>query len=264
MNAAQPYIDELLDELQAELAELEGDETAPRCEYCGGIEYVDVAEAWLDDRAWQLATCCEVSRELWLDEMQHWSRHDWRRFFELRLGLEVRDLVDRDPGIAGFVLDFGITVGEVTLQQAKDFVREHHRHNKPPCGWRWGHGAYNGDELVAVAMVGRPVARMIDADSVVEVNRLCVNHDLPAGVVWNACSQLYAAAAREAKRRGFDKIITYTLESEAGGALRASGWNDEAITKGGTWNRPSRQRVDTAPTCRKVRWARELNRRRAA
>jgi len=259
------YIDEIPDELEAELLEDDGDEDAQRCDACGRVEYLDVTEVWLEDRAWQLATCCEYSRDAWLTEMsRYWSRHDWRRFFELRVGIELRDVVDREPGIDGYALDFGITIGEVTLQQAKAFVLEHHRHNRPPCGWRWGHGAYNGTELVAVAMVGRPVARRLDHHAIVEVNRLCVDHTQPAGVVWNACSQLYGAAAREARRRGFERIITYTLETENGGALRGAGWLEEAITKGGTWNRPSRARVDTAPTCRKIRWARELKQRRAA
>lgn len=261
----QPYIDELLEQFEAELLEDEGDTEAHRCEACGSIEFVDVFEVWREDRAWQLWTCCEYSRDQWLTEMsRYWSRHDWQRFFWLRTGLELRDVVDREPGIDGYCLDFGITVGEVTLQQAKDFVRQHHRHNRPPCGWRFGFGAYNGTELVAVAMVGRPVARMLDHERVVEVNRLCVNHELPAGVVWNACSMLYAAAAQEARRRGFERIITYTLETEDGVALRASGWLEDGMTKGGTWNRPSRARADRAPTCRKRRWARELVKRRRA
>lgn len=122
----------------------------------------------------------------------------------------------------------------------------------------------NGADLVAVAMVGRPVARMIDGAKVVEVTRLCVNPQLDQELAWNACSMLYAEAAREAKRRGFEKIITYTLESESGHALKASGWAIEAKTRGGSWSRPSRARQDVGPTCPKVRWAKVLRAARAS
>lgn len=69
---------------------------------------------------------------------------------------------------------------------------------------------------------------------------------------------LYSAAAKEAKRRGFRKVITYTLEEESGHALRAAGWTAEARTRGGSWNRPGRARKDTAPTTPKIRWSRTL------
>jgi hypothetical protein len=36
---------------------------------------------------------------------------------------------------------------------------------------------------------------------------------------WNACSVLYGAAAREAKRRSFQKIITYVFASDVDTSL---------------------------------------------
>jgi hypothetical protein len=106
-------------------------------------------------------------------------------------------------------------------------------------------------------MVGRPVARLLDHTRVVEVNRVCIA-ELEPELVWNACSMLYAAAAKEARRRGFETIVTYTLEDERGSALRACGWTAAALTRGGSWNRTSRPREDKAPTGRKVRWELEL------
>ena len=113
----------------------------------------------------------------------------------------------------------------------------------------------NGDELIGVAMVGRPVARMIDATTTVEVNRVAVV-DNKLGE--HACSMLYGAAAREAKKRGFARIITYTLETEPGASLRGAGWTIEAKTRGGSWNRAARSREDVGPTCKKLRWAKQL------
>ena len=74
----------------------------------------------------------------------------------------------------------------------------------------------------------------------------------------NACSQLYAWATREGKKRGFQKIITYTLTTEKGASLKASGWSFEEICGGGTWHREYRPRKDGHPTIKKVRWSKQL------
>ena len=75
----------------------------------------------------------------------------------------------------------------------------------------------------------------------------------------NACSFLYAAAARICKEMGFWKIQTYILEEEPGTSLKAAGWKFEALTAGGDWNASAKyagkRRVDQ-PMCRKGRWAR--------
>jgi hypothetical protein len=74
----------------------------------------------------------------------------------------------------------------------------------------------------------------------------------------NACSILYAAAARAAKAMGYMRIITYIFETEPGTSLRGAGWTQDPGTYGGqTWaNRPGRKDVNTVP---KGRWSLELN-----
>ena len=74
----------------------------------------------------------------------------------------------------------------------------------------------------------------------------------------NGCSILYAAAARAGQAMGYKRIITYTLPEEGGASLRASGWIEEGQAGGGSWNRPSRGRIDTAPTSIKTRWSKSL------
>ena len=167
-------------------------------------------------------------------------------------GAKARRLIDDEGQL---VIDWNLSIAPITLKAAKEFVRRHHRHCQPPAGWRYGAGIANGRELIGVVMVGRPVARMLDSTSVVEVNRLCINPDLAEGLQWNACSLGYAWAAREAKRRGFTKIITYTLETESGTSLKAAGWHVEHRSAGGVWNRPSRERAPSGPTCAKLRWS---------
>ena len=107
-------------------------------------------------------------------------------------------------------------------------------------------------------MVGRPVARMLDHKSIVEVNRLCIDPSLDKELSAHACSMLYSWSAKQAKKRGFKKIITYILETEKGTALKASGWINDGMTKGGSWNRRSRPRFDSAPTIKKIRYKKSL------
>ena len=42
---------------------------------------------------------------------------------------------------------------------ATEFVTMHHRHHQPPVGHKFSIGLADADELVGVAIVGRPVAR---------------------------------------------------------------------------------------------------------
>ena len=130
----------------------------------------------------------------------------------------------------------------VKLDEANAFVARLHRHHKPVVGHLFSLGAVLNGELVGVAIVGRPVARMRDDGRTAEVTRLCTDGTK------NACSFLYGAAARAAFALGFERIGTYILASETGTTLRASGWRLIGETKGGSWSRPSRGRDDKHPT----------------
>jgi len=225
------------------------------CSYCGEPFEIDLLEVW--GRDFQFSTCCEGVYEDAVAELQGGCRDPWIRELLASYGIPCRQ-IDHDDYNMTLQIDYGLELREIDLATAKAFIAEHHAHHKPSLSWRWGHAVYNGHDLVGVAMVGRPVARMIDGTKVVEVTRLCVRRDLSPGLTWNACSMLYGAAAREAKRRGFQKIISYVLEEEDGTTLKAVGWIREHRTRGGSWNRPGRARTDKAPTCRKWRWAKEL------
>ena len=47
----------------------------------------------------------------------------------------------------------------ITLRTARDFVREHHRHNDPQWGHKFSIGLTVDGVLVGVVTVGRPIAR---------------------------------------------------------------------------------------------------------
>jgi hypothetical protein len=140
----------------------------------------------------------------------------------------------------------------IHLKEAKDFIAKHHRHHGTPVGHKFSIGVENGHGLAGVAVIGRPVARMADDGWTAEVTRLCTD-GTP-----NTCSLLYGASARAAKALGYRKIITYILASEDGTSLRASGWQRDHFSKGGTWSRPSRARDNDHPLEPKVRWVRQL------
>jgi hypothetical protein len=137
----------------------------------------------------------------------------------------------------------------LSLKEANEYVATHHRHHKPVTGHRFSLGVVDLEgELVGVAICGRPVARMIDWHTSLEILRIATDG------TDNACSALYGACRRVAKEMGFARILTYTLESEPGTSLRAAGWVQVSTSSGGEWGRPSRARKNVAPTTPKRRW----------
>lgn len=79
--------------------------------------------------------------------------------------------------------------------------------------------------FVGAAIVGLPVARKTPQYETSEVTRLVTDGTK------NACSFLYAAAARVAREMGFFKIQTFILQEERGISLRAAGWKFDGETE---------------------------------
>jgi len=139
------------------------------------------------------------------------------------------------------------------LRELNAFVSEHHRHHKAVQGHRFSIGVIVDGKLCGGASVGRPVARLTNAKEVLEVTRLVTDGTK------NACSFLYAAAARIGKELGYRKIQTFILDSETGVSLRASGWSLESISAGGDWTRVSKpDRRQDQPQCPKQKWSKDL------
>src|SRR6266511_1671536 len=133
----------------------------------------------------------------------------------------------------------GLRTVPVSFAQACAFVAAWHRHHRPPTGHKFSIGVATDDGvLVGVAMVGRPVARLLDD-----------GHTLPERVATdghrNACSLLYAAAWQAARALGYRRLVTYTQAGESGASLRAAGWRIVAARPPAPgWSRPSRARAD--------------------
>jgi hypothetical protein len=139
----------------------------------------------------------------------------------------------------------------ITQADAARFIAKHHRHHTPPVGAITCLGLWEGETLVGVGVLGRPVSRMLQAQGVCEITRLCVAPD-----VLHAASALAARVRLVAQALGFARCVTYTLAEEGGASLRAAGFQaDMELAGGGEWSVPSRLREKANyPTARKVRW----------
>lgn len=136
----------------------------------------------------------------------------------------------------------------ISLKEANAFVEQYHRHHKPVTGHKFSIGASDGEKIVGVAIIGRPVSRYLDDGWTLEVNRLCTDGTK------NACSFLYAAAWRAARNMGYKKLITYILDSETGNSLKAAGWKCIGKCGGKRWTGARRPEVDLYPAQMKLRF----------
>ena len=140
----------------------------------------------------------------------------------------------------------------ISLKTANEYVTAYHRHHKAVRGCKFCIALTNkNNEIVGVAICGRPVSRYLDDGKTLEINRLCTDG------YRNACSRLYGACARIAKEMGYRKIITYILESENGASLKASNFVCEGTAGGKIWT-GKRHRGNGVPQEMKTRWVKEL------
>tara|TARA_R100000808_G_scaffold3842_1_gene13146 strand:+ start:2019 stop:2459 length:441 start_codon:yes stop_codon:yes gene_type:complete len=142
-----------------------------------------------------------------------------------------------------------MNITPLTLSEAFVFVNNIHRHHPAPQGGLFAIAVSEKEKVVGVAIVGRPVARHNSDSWTVEITRVAVMEGYP-----NACSMLYGACWRAARAMGYKKAITYTLDTEKGTSVKAAGWKCVGQTKGGSWNVPSRPRIDKHPLQKKFKW----------
>ena len=137
-----------------------------------------------------------------------------------------------------------MTVVPITLREANEFVRRHHRHNAPVQrdGGRWAISLEHGGEIVGVAIVGRAVARLLDNSVTAEVLRCCVSPAAPR----NSSSMLYGRCWQVWRHMGGTRLITYNLQCESGASLRGAGFKVVAelpAAEPDKWQRLKRPRV---------------------
>jgi hypothetical protein len=149
------------------------------------------------------------------------------------------------------------------LREANELVLKLHRHLRPIRVAKFSIGATFDGKLVGAAICMRPACRSLDDGRTIEVCRLAAIPFEDDDDARNACSFLYGACARIARDMGYDKIMTYLLNTEPGMSVRGAGWTLEKTGCGGTpqgkrTNRPNGHEVTPVTFMKKQRWARLL------
>ncbi len=139
----------------------------------------------------------------------------------------------------------------IPFRIAKQFISNNHRHNPNVVGCKFAIGIEEENELIGVAVCGRPVSRYLDDGRTLEINRVCTTGKK------NSCSMLYGACCRIAKEMGYKKIITYTLKSEPGSSVKASNFICDGEAGGTHWT-GKRNKGQNIPNEMKVRWHKDL------
>jgi hypothetical protein len=142
-----------------------------------------------------------------------------------------------------------LTIRPVTLDQAQTFVRDWHRHNRDNAGGCWAIACMRDEELVGVAICGRPVSPVMQRRGYLEILRVAVIEGCEG-----ACSMLYARCKRIGQLMGYQRFNTYNRPGETGASLAAAGFRKVAPVRGrskGWGNRPGRAEH---PKQDKFRW----------
>lgn len=136
-----------------------------------------------------------------------------------------------------------------TVRQAIPFVAMVHRKLPRVQGGLWAVSVREAGRVVGCAIVGHPARTQMEDNAVLCVVRVAVIEGHK-----NACSMLYGACARAAKSMGADSLVTYTHDYESGVSLKAAGWVDGGMTKGGEHDRATRRRAPAVDASPKRRW----------
>lgn len=143
-------------------------------------------------------------------------------------------------------------VVHLSLDVANEFVKRFHRHNCPVPGSKINLGVVDERGMLrGVAIIGRPVARVLDDGWTLEVNRVVTD------LCPNACSFLYGAARRVVFELGYRRLVTYTLQAESGASMRGAGWKKVAETTpmtGKGWTSREGRKDQSVYTLPKYRW----------
>lgn len=143
-----------------------------------------------------------------------------------------------------------------SVTRAREVVEAWHRHHGPSTSGLYAAAVATEDGIVrGVALIGRPVARLLDDGFTLEVTRVATD-GTP-----NACSALYGIARRLAATLGYARLITYTRDDEPGTSPRAAGLSDDGPIRARSWNMPGRRRTDKTEIVRRRRWSLELGER---
>lgn len=146
-------------------------------------------------------------------------------------------------------------VRERELRPVSEFLEQRHPLGKVP-GWKACFSARYRDSIVALVVLGRPVARMADDGSEISVTRFCRRDDRPA----NTGSWLIARAREWARLEGFETMSAHSgVAGNYGTVYEAAGFTceDVSIANGSGWLSQGDDR-DTWDDYERRKWVFEL------
>lgn len=142
---------------------------------------------------------------------------------------------------------------ERTRQPINEFLEQRHPLGDVP-GWKACFSARYRDSIVAVVVVGRPVARQ-SPDGELSVTRFCRREDRPA----NTGSWLIARARRWAALEGYDTLSAHAgVAGNYGTVYEAAGFDcvETTVADGAGWK--SREGRDSWDDYQRRKWVSEL------
>ena len=133
----------------------------------------------------------------------------------------------------------------IRYKEACDFVWQYLNQQVPEQGWKFGIAVNDGEKIVAVITVGKPVARYKDDGWTLEATHCCTDGTK------NIQYKLYESALKATKAMGYKRLITYTLISESG-SVKSEGLMKEVSSAVGSQERATLSSIVSFPKEKKV------------
>ena len=145
----------------------------------------------------------------------------------------------------------------VNSEDVDKWIAQHHYLGYSPPGARLRFWIVNSsDEIMGAMMWGRPTARMLDQECLLELTRMCLIDD----TVPNAESQALGKARRWIRKHmpSIKGLLAYasTGARHRGTIYEADGWFPFGKTEGHSWKRKGRCKRRDKDTSPKLRWLR--------
>ena len=118
-----------------------------------------------------------------------------------------------------------------SIKFARKFIAKHHSYLPRVVGGIFALATLQSQELVAVALVGRPRNVHLSRLCIAELYRLAVQPN-----AMHAASFLLARTAKAAFALGYDAIISYVPSKLDATSYRAAGWNPEKRHRAKGWH----------------------------
>lgn len=119
-----------------------------------------------------------------------------------------------------------------TLRRCNAFVQTNHSYLSGVRGCIFTAEAFDGDDVTAVIIIGRPISPQQDDGVTAEITRLCTSGAAP----YATASALIKRARRACKAIGFERIISYCDSQAIAAAFKCSNFKKRRQQKRKGWH----------------------------